>query len=128
VDPVPGADGHTVPVTHDGENLKVGSVKFDARRDGKSPTMDSMESVGFHVVGETARTSDAGHEDRVLGLELFLGEEALDGGEDRVVTTTGAPPGQGGFIVAHAEDAVVLLGEVEERTSAAHEAPPSGIF
>ena len=128
MDPVSGTDGHAVPIPHDGEDLQVGPMELDARGDGKSPAMKAMESIGLHVVGETAGAADARNEDRVLRLELVFRQEALDSSEDRVVAATRTPPGNGGLIVAHLEFAIIGLTEMEKGTSAAHEAPPSGIF
>ena len=90
--------------------------------------MQAMESIGLHVVGETTGTPDPRNEDRVFRLELVFRQEALNSGEDRVVAAARTPPGDGGLIVAHLEFAVVGLTEMEKGTSAAHEAPPSGIF
>jgi hypothetical protein len=87
-----------------------------------------MESIGLHVVGETTGTADSRNEHGVFGFQLFFGQEALDSGENRVIAATRTPPGQGSLIVTHAELAVIILTEMDERTGAAHWAPPSGIF
>jgi hypothetical protein len=125
---MPRPNGHTVTVAHDGEDLQVGTVELDPGGHWERPTVDPVEPIGLHIVGEPAGAADARHEHGVLGLELLFRQEALYGGEDRVVTATRTPPSQGSLIVSHAEYAVVLFREVEKGTSAAHEAPPLGIF
>src|SRR5690606_25070576 len=45
-----------------------------------------------HVVRESRRATDARHENELLAGPVEGGEEVLDGGEDGVVPTAGAPP------------------------------------
>jgi hypothetical protein len=72
VDPVAGSDGHAVPVSHDSEYLQVGAVELDAGGNRQGPTVDSVEPIGLHVVGEAAGAADPGNKHGVLRFQLLI--------------------------------------------------------
>src|SRR5205085_4039251 len=66
VDEVVAPDGEAVPVAGDDPDLQVGAARGDARGNRRRAPVDPMDPVGVHVIRETARAPDTGHEDRLL--------------------------------------------------------------
>jgi hypothetical protein len=74
-----------------------------ASRDRGRPAVRWVQAVAVHVVRQPGRAADAGDDDDVLARHLKLGQEGLEGGQDRVVTAARAPPDLlVGFEVLHA--------------------------
>ncbi len=63
----------------------------DALGDGQCPAVDAVEAVGVHVVRQAARAADARHEHRLLRPQALVAAQPLEGGQDGVVATAGAP-------------------------------------
>ncbi len=91
VDEVVAADAQGVAVAGDDPHGQVRAGDGEAGGDGRGAAVDGVHAVGVHVVREARRAADAGDEDDVLAAQAELGQEALDGGEDRVVAAAGAP-------------------------------------
>ena len=91
VDQVVAADGQGVAVTGDDPHREVLAARGQAGGDRRGAAVDRVHPVGVEVVREARRAADARDEDDVLALEAELGQEALHGGEDRVVAAPGAP-------------------------------------
>src|SRR5207342_993729 len=53
--------------------------------------VDRVQAVGVHVVRQPGGAPDARHEHHLLGLDVELGQQELDGGEDAVVTAPRTP-------------------------------------
>ena len=53
--------------------------------------MYAMHAVSIHVIRKTAAAADAANNHEFLPRHAELGECALEGIEDRIVTATGAP-------------------------------------
>src|SRR5882724_12848486 len=53
--------------------------------------MNGVKAKSVHVVRETRRAADARDDDEVFALDAEFGEDRLDGGENGVVATAGAP-------------------------------------
>jgi len=85
----PDAEGVTVASHHPDRQIRTGGGQ--ASRDRRCASVDAVNTVGIHVIGEARRTSDSGDEDDVLALETHFRHEALDGGEDGVVAAAGTP-------------------------------------
>jgi hypothetical protein len=92
VDEVVAPDRERVAVTGDDPDGEVFACGGDAGRDGRGTSVDGVHAVGVEVVGEARGAADAGDEDDVLAAESQVGQEGLDGLEDCVVATAGAPP------------------------------------
>ena len=95
VDEVVAADGQRVAVAGGDPHREARVGRLDARRHGVCAAVYGVEPVGFHVVDEARRASDARHERehvvrRVCGVGYF-GQRALHGVEDGVVAASGAP-------------------------------------
>jgi len=84
-------DGERVSVAGDQPYGEVLTHDAQARCDGRRSTVNRMESVGVHVVGESRRASDARHKDDLFFRDAQLGHDLLHGREDGIVAATRAP-------------------------------------
>ena len=91
VDEVVATDGGAVAVASDHPHTEVRVGQLDASGGSGSTTVDAMETVGIHVVGEARGAADAADDNDVFLLLAQLREYVLNGLQDGVVTTTGAP-------------------------------------
>src|SRR6185437_10854179 len=91
VDQVVAADGQCVAVAGDHPHAQVGAGGGQAGGDGGGASVDGVHPVGVHVVGEAAGAADPGDEHDVLPRDTQGGHQALDRGQDRVVTTPRTP-------------------------------------
>ena len=97
VEDVVAPDGEGVAVAGDDPDHEVRPCGLQARREGRRTSVDRVEPVGAHVIGQSARAADPRDEhDVLLGLR-----------EDRVVPAARAPAH---FLVRHE----VLAGEDRE--------------
>ena len=59
MDQVIAADRQGIAVAGDDPHAEIGIGQFDGRSDRWRAAVDSMKSVGVHVIGEPAGTADA---------------------------------------------------------------------
>ncbi|GBD46432.1 hypothetical protein HRbin41_01259 [bacterium HR41] len=91
VDQMVAADREPVAVAGDNPHRQVGAGRGDAGRDRRCAPVDRVDAVGVDVVDEAPRAADAAHENAPFGGNAELGQQRLDGGEDRVVAAARAP-------------------------------------
>ena len=58
---------------------------------GGGTTVYGVHAISRHIVGQTAGAADAGDYCNVFRCNAYLGHSLVQGGEEEVVTTTGAP-------------------------------------
>src|ERR1700693_4714768 len=116
VDPVRGANGAAVSVSHHDEYIEIGAVTLPSGGDRKRPPVQSVKAVRLQIVGKSTRASDSRYKRGLLGLELLGDEKLLDSGENRVITAARAPPGRCSLVVAESELALIV---VEQRQNGA---------
>ena len=85
------ADTQGIPVARDDPDREIGIGDLDARGNGRGPPMDTVKSVGVHVIGETAGTADPGDKDEFFARNVELWQDLLDLGQDGIIPTTGTP-------------------------------------
>src|SRR6266536_1696186 len=104
------SNGQRVAVTRDDPHREVRPRRRQPAGDRGSPPVDAVDTVRVHVVHEPARASDPRDEHDLLRRDPELREKPLDGGKDRVVAASRAPPN---FLVA----GEVLLGQGPDDSS-----------
>ncbi len=92
VEEVVASNREGVAVAGDHPYVQVRSAHRDSSRQRRRPPVYGMDPVSVHVVREAGTASDPRDEDRVLAPRREVGHEHLHRHQDRVVTTTGAPP------------------------------------
>ncbi len=85
------ADRERVPVASDHPDAQIGVDRFQARGQRRRPTVDAVDAVGVHVIGEAARAADPRNEDDVFFWNPNIWEHLLHLGEDGVIATPGTP-------------------------------------
>src|SRR5437879_13642942 len=85
------ANRQRVAVTGHDPYLQLRAGDLESGGDRRRAAVDRVESVGVHVVRETARATDAGDEHEVLAWQTELRHDALDLIENRVVAAPRAP-------------------------------------
>src|SRR5699024_1461602 len=91
MDQVVATDRQRVAVTGHHEHRQVVPGGRHPGGDGRGTAVDGVHPVAVHVVREPGGTPDPGHDHGVLASDPELRHEAEEGGQDRVVATTGAP-------------------------------------
>ena len=91
VDEVVTTDGGAVAVAGDHPHAEVRVGQLHASGGSGSTTVDAMETIGIHIVREARGAADARNDNDVFLLLTQLRENVLNGLQDGVVTTTGAP-------------------------------------
>ncbi len=91
MDEVVATDGGAVAVAGDHPHAEVRVGQLHASGGSGSTTVDAMETIGVHIVGEARGAADAADDNDVFLLLTQLRENVLNGLQDGVVTTTGAP-------------------------------------
>ena len=97
VDQVVAADREGVAVAAHHPDREVRAREREPGGERGRAAVDAVDAVGVHVVGEAAGAADPRDEDDPLRGQPKLGQELLDGGEDRVVAAargTSASPGR----------------------------------
>ena len=70
-----GADTKAVSVTGDDPHLQVRPAQAQTRGNSRRPAMNGVKTVGIHVIGEAAGTTDSGNKHDVLARNLqFLAD------------------------------------------------------
>src|ERR1041385_481227 len=85
------ADGQRVAIACGDPNFQFGVGNFDSGGDSGSAAMDRVESVGVHVIRETAGAADARYHNKVLFANAELQENRLHSGENGIVAATRTP-------------------------------------
>ena len=80
-----------VAITSDDPDAEVGIGSFDSGSEGRSPTVDRVDAVSIHVIGETARAADPRNEYDILSRNPNFGQDFLHLGQDRIVAAAWAP-------------------------------------
>jgi hypothetical protein len=70
------------------------------------------------------RASNPGDEHCLLRLQLLGNKKLLDGRENRVISTTGAPPRHRAFVVVKRKLAIVIVIENRENRAVCHDSSP----
>lgn len=91
VNPVCGADGATVAVASDDEDVEIGTARTDAAGDGQRASMKAVEAIRAHVMGQARGTADATDDDGLFGREAAVLAELLQASNDGVVAARRAP-------------------------------------
>jgi hypothetical protein len=98
VDEVIAADRQAVAVARHEPNGKLRPHSLDAGRDRRRAPVDAVDAVGLHVIRKPTRAADAADEHDLLARNAEARHDALDLGQDRVVTATRAPAD---FLIRH---------------------------
>src|SRR5438093_8547834 len=85
------ANGESIAVTRGDPDFEVGANGFDTRGDGGRAAVDGMETERVHVIREARGAADPGNDDEVFAFDAKFGEDGLNGREDGIVATAGAP-------------------------------------
>lgn len=91
VDKVVAADSKSVAVTRNLPYGHLGIGNLEACRDGGCTSVDGMETIGVHVIGQTGRASDAGDDGSAVRRYADFGHGLVQGVEDGVVAAAGTP-------------------------------------
>ena len=91
VDEVVATDGGAVAVAGDHPHAEVRVGQLHASGGSGGTTVDAMETIGVHVVGEARGAADAADDNDVFLLLTQLRENVLNGLQDGVVTAARAP-------------------------------------
>src|SRR5438270_3734300 len=87
------ADRQGVAVTGDDPDREVFAGGGQAGGQCRGAPVNAVHAVGVHVVRESARAADPGHEHDLVRRDPELGHELLNRRQHRVVAATGAPAG-----------------------------------
>src|SRR5713226_5715887 len=85
------ANRKAVAIARNNPYIQLWSGHLQPSCNRRCAAMDRMEAVSVHVVGEAARTSDAGNEHGVVARHTQLRHYFLHRSQDRVVTASGTP-------------------------------------
>ena len=91
MDEVVAADGQSITVTSDDEDGQIRARHCHPRRDGRGTAVDGVHAIGVHVVREARGATDARDDNGVLLGDAQIRQHTLEGGQNRVVATAGAP-------------------------------------
>ena len=85
--------GHRCFVVAEGATLSLLDFSGAGKLTGKGggTTVYGVHAISSHIVGQTAGAADAGDYCNVFRCNAYLGHSLVQGGEEEVVTTTGAP-------------------------------------
>ena len=78
MDEVVATDGEAVAIAAHLPYRKLGVGHFAACGDGSSTSVDGIHTVGVHVVGQAARTSDTGYHSDVVRSYDNLGHGLVE--------------------------------------------------
>src|SRR5579863_3340150 len=81
----------SIPVTGYNPDVEIRTRNCQPGGERRGAPVDRMNAICVHVVGEAARAADPRHKHGVLTFGTQIGHHQLHSGQDRVVTTTGAP-------------------------------------
>ena len=109
MDPVRGADTAAVAVAGIDKHGQVGARHLDTLGHRQGAPMDAVETVGFHVMGKTARAADSGHEHRLFRTQSLVATQPLYRCQYGVVAATGAPARHAALIVFEFEMLIAHL-------------------
>ena len=84
-------DRQRIAVAGDDPDVEVRIGQLHPCRHRRRATVDGVETVGLHVIGETRRTADAADEYGVFRLHAQFGHGPLHRLQDRIVAATGTP-------------------------------------
>src|SRR5439155_16017464 len=91
VNQVIAADRQSVAVAGDDPDVQIGAGEPNAGGKRRRPAVNAVETIGVHVVGEPARTADAGYEHELLARNAGPLHDFFHLREDRVIAATRAP-------------------------------------
>ena len=90
------ADGETVAVTAEDEDMHIRTAQRDAGGKRQGTAMNEMDAVRVHEIRETAGAADAGDADDVFMRILELFQHAVEDVQHGEVAAAGAPRGMVG--------------------------------
>src|SRR5580658_6170161 len=85
------ADGEAIAVTGNDPYVEVGARDLQPGGEGRCAAVNRMEAVGVHVIGEAAGAADTRDKDNIFARHAEFRHHALDLGQNRVITASGAP-------------------------------------
>ena len=104
------ANAQGIAVTRDDPDLQFRPRNLQPRGEGRRATVNGMEAVGVHVIGETAGAADPRDDSHVLTRNALLLTDLRHGllhlGEDRIISATGTPTDN---LIGSEDLAIVLL-------------------
>ena len=85
------ANTQRVSVAADHPYRKLGSRSLDACGNGWRPAVNPMKAISIDIIGESTGTTNAGHKHKFLARDAQVWQSFLGLGQNRVITTSGAP-------------------------------------
>src|SRR4029077_10682713 len=85
------ADGETVAVAAEEEDVQVGPGQADATRERDGAAVNEVGAVAVDEIGKARRATDAGEGDDLFVLELAFLDHFVEGGEHGEIATPGTP-------------------------------------
>jgi len=86
-------DREAVAITTEDEDFEVGAAEADAGGERHGATVNEVPAVSVDEVRKAGGATDTRHGDDVFVRVIKLFEGAVEGGEDREISTTGTPSG-----------------------------------
>ena len=91
MDEVVTTDSEAITVTRSDPYTEVGASGLKTSCDSCSTTVDRVEAVGVHIVGQTRGAPDTRDDSCLLGRDTHLGHRLLESSQDTMVTTARTP-------------------------------------
>src|SRR5581483_11482777 len=91
VEEVIAADRDTIPIAADRDHLQRRRRQLRAGRNRECAPVQRVEAVGFDIARKARRAANARYDDRVVRLDLQLGERAIERVEHTEVAAAGTP-------------------------------------
>ena len=85
------ADGIAITVAAEGKNMEIWPGKTDSRSERQSASMDEMDAMTVHKVGEPGTATDAGDGDNLFVGDLEFFQNFVEGGENGKIAATRTP-------------------------------------
>jgi len=84
-------DTKHIAVARSNPDLQFRIWKFDAGCDGRSPSVNTVETVIIHIIRKAAWTADTRNPNNIFSFLAEIGRLFLNLRQDRIVPATGTP-------------------------------------
>src|SRR6478752_9976851 len=85
-------DTEAIPVAGNNPDTQFRPCCLKSRGDGCCTTMDGMRTIGIHIIGESAATTNSGNNHNIFPGYAKCWQHLLNLGQDGIISTAGTPP------------------------------------